>query len=197
MIKTSNDTGCFFYAQNLSNNHWFLQRLLPNGKMGVETDNNDWANPYAVVFPITLHVGTGATIGFCGQNTNTGHFFIQDLLSGGRMGPEVVNGDWRYPYQVQFLFHGRLHGLSTDFLYGHNTNDLKWEIRIFHPTSGMTINSHAQWGNPYHAQFPFSIVGRQFFYGQNLSYRPRLPISMTPIKCQTICAPRMTETMRL
>ena len=64
----------FTYGQNLRNYDWFIQELLPGGKLGMETASGIWKNPYAVQFPFQI----GGRQFFFGQNLSTFRWFIQE-----------------------------------------------------------------------------------------------------------------------
>jgi hypothetical protein len=44
----------YLFGHNLDTKYWFIQELLPGGKMGSETDQGHWSNPYTAQFPFTI-----------------------------------------------------------------------------------------------------------------------------------------------
>lgn len=82
--------------------NWFIQELLPNGKMGAETDFGSWRSYYEAQFPFSI-IGRQF---FYGQNIVDGqnNWFIQELLPNGKMGAETDSGHWENGYRVQFPF---------------------------------------------------------------------------------------------
>ncbi|CAH2904550.1 MAG: hypothetical protein PCALPYG08_7418, partial [uncultured Paraburkholderia sp.] len=130
------DGRVFFYGQNLSTNYWFIQELLPGGKMGNETANGRWNNAYGVQFPYPKPVY--GCVFFYGQNTDTKYWFVQQLLPGGKMGEEVTNGRWNNSYQVQFPF--QVSGLS--YFYGQNQSTNYWFIQELVSATQYTIETN-------------------------------------------------------
>lgn len=154
----------YFFGHNTHSNYWFIQKILPGGKMGSESDNGHWKNPYKVQFPFKIN----NTQYFLGQNTSSKYWFIQELLPGGKMGSETESGYWNNAYQVQFPFVIN----SQQYFYGQNLSSNYWFIAKLLPGGKIgeeTDNGH--WNNPYDAQFAFPnlVYGHLYFYGQNLS----------------------------
>ncbi len=152
----------FFYGQNEKNRYWFIQELLPGGKMGAETANGTWKFFYKVQFSFTV----GGRVFFYGQNMKEKNWFIQELLPDGKMGAETDHGTWKFSYEAQFPFTvgGRV------FFYGQNLNEKNWFIQELLPGGKMGAETdHGTWKFAYKVQFPFAAGGRVFFYGQNLN----------------------------
>jgi hypothetical protein len=40
----------YYYTQNLDTKFWYIQELLPGGRMGKKTTNGTWRNSYDVLF---------------------------------------------------------------------------------------------------------------------------------------------------
>lgn len=89
----------YIYYQRISNAHWFIQELLPGGKLGKETDEHVWNNLYHVQFPFSI-----APNQYFYAHTATGAWFIRQLLPGGKMGELKDQGDWDDSYLIQFPF---------------------------------------------------------------------------------------------
>ena len=154
----------YFYGQNTYSYYWFIQELLPGGKMGCETDNGHWNNPYEVQFPFKVN---GQQY-FYGHNTSSNYWFIQELPPEGKMGGETDNGHWNNAYKVQFPFVIN----SQQYFYGQNLSSNYWFIQKLLLGGRMGEETdNGYWNNPYGAQFifPKSIYGHLYFYGQNLS----------------------------
>ena len=152
----------YFYGQNQSTYSWFIQEILPGGKMGEKTAEGVFNNAYEVQFPFFIK---GRQY-FYGQNQSTNYWFIQELLPGGLMGEETANGHFDNAYGVQFPFsiEGR------QYFYGQNQSTNYWFIQELLPGGLMgeeTVNGH--FDNAYGVQFTFSINECHYIYGQNQS----------------------------
>lgn len=120
----------FYYRQNLKNNHeWFIQELLPDGKMGKQTANGQWKKSYSVVFPFSIDEKQY----FYGQSLYDRNWFIQELLPGGKMGKETAKGDYEITYEYAFPFSFN----DTQFFYGQNINSRNWFIQKLLPGGGI------------------------------------------------------------
>ena len=166
----------YFYGQHMefTKGHgyrWFIQELLPYGKMGPkETASGYWNNLYEVQYPISV----GDKQYFFGQhqtnNNKPKYWFIQELLPGGKMGEQTDSGYWRNFYKSQFSFTVE----NRAFIYGQSLEAAKdgfhWFIQEVLPGGKMSPKetSHGVWSNPFEVQFPYNINGKQYFYGQNL-----------------------------
>ncbi len=129
--------------------------------MGPETAHGSWNNPYASQFPFTV----GGRQFFYGQNRNNNYWFIQELLTDGKMGDETDNGTWKFAYKSQFSFTdgGRV------FFYGQNMNEKNWFIQELLADGKMgSETANGTWNDAYAMQFPYCINGNLYFYGQNL-----------------------------
>lgn len=152
----------FFYGQSMDKKNWFIQELLPGGRMGIETEKGTWEYAYEVQFPFTV----GERVFYYGQNMKEKNWFIQELLPGGKMGIETQKGKWEYAYEVQFPFTvgGRV------FYYGQNMEEKNWFIQELLPGGKMGNETQkGKWESAYEVQFPYTVGGRVFFYGQNMS----------------------------
>ena len=151
----------FFYGQNEKNNYWFIQELLPGGKMGSETDNGTWKFFYKSQFAFTIN----NRVFFYGQNMREKNWFIQKLLPDGKMGSETDHGTWKFAYEAQFPFTIG----SRVFFYGQNMNEKNWFIQELLPDGKMgSETDHGTWKFAYKVQFSYTIGSRVFFYGQNM-----------------------------
>lgn len=65
----------YFYGQDMEARKWFIELLLPGGKMGKELQNGTWAGAYQVQFPFAL----GGQQYFHGQSLTKLNWFIQTL----------------------------------------------------------------------------------------------------------------------
>jgi len=66
----------FLYGQNQATAYWFIQELLPYGKMGSETDNGHWSKAYHIQFPFSI----GGEVFYYGLNVKTSSWFIQPFI---------------------------------------------------------------------------------------------------------------------
>jgi V8-like Glu-specific endopeptidase len=136
--------------------YWALQELLPQGKMGQETDNGHRGNYYPVSFPFevggkTFHYG----------HREDGYWYIQELLPQGKMGQETDNGHRGNYYPVSFPF--EIGGKT--FHYGHR-KDGYWYIQELLPQGKMGQETgNGYWRHYYPVSFPFEIGGKTFHYG--------------------------------
>lgn len=89
----------YIYYQRISNGHWFIQELLPAGKLGKETDEHFWNYLYEVQFPFSI--GTNQ---YFYAHTAAGPWFIRQLLPGGKMGDLKDQGNWDGSFLIQFPF---------------------------------------------------------------------------------------------
>lgn len=111
------DGRTFFYGQSLTladGFNWFIQELLPNGKMGQETDQGTWRQCYAAQFSFYLN---GEPF-FYGQDIVWKNWFVQKLLPNGKMGVETDCGSWYKGYLTQFPFSIN----ERQFFYGQSEN---------------------------------------------------------------------------
>ena len=111
----------FFYGQNANDRSWFIQELLPGGKIAPKTDWGTWKFFYAVQFAFTV----GNSVFFYGQNMDAKNWFVQELLPGGKMGAETDSGTWKFSYAVQFAFTVG----NRVFFYGQNMDAKNWFIQ--------------------------------------------------------------------
>ncbi|KAF5585161.1 hypothetical protein FPCIR_8429 [Fusarium pseudocircinatum] len=44
----------YLFAHNITTFYWFIQELLPDGKMGGETQQDHWATRYGAQLPFTI-----------------------------------------------------------------------------------------------------------------------------------------------
>lgn len=128
-----------------------------------ETAHGRWEK-YGVQFPFSV----GGKQYFYAQNTDSRHWFIQELLINGKVGKETASGRWNNVYRVQFSYSvgGKV------YFYAQNTDTKYWFIQELLSNGKMgeeTANGH--WDNVYRIQFPFSFGGKQYFYGQNAKTR--------------------------
>lgn len=135
-----------------------------NSAMDKDTTNYRWEYNYGVQFPFTIHRRQY----FYAQNTETRHWFIQELLINGKVGDETDTGHWNNIYRVQFPFSVG----GKQYFYAQNTDTRYWFIQELLPNGKMGVETdNGRWDNVYRIQFPFSFGGKQYFYGQNTNTR--------------------------
>jgi hypothetical protein len=100
---------------------WFIQKVLPGGKVGDETDSGTWIGTYQVQFPYTIH---GKQY-FYAQDLRVKKWFIQGIDNNGKMGSEMENGTWDLsrPVEVPFALGGK------QYFYGQDLSSRKWVIQ--------------------------------------------------------------------
>lgn len=145
--------------------HYSIHQLLPDGKIGAQTDSGSWNNYYAILFPFNIQ----GRVFLFGHNIETCYWFIQEVENGGKLGRETSNGHWNNAYDVLFSFTTK----QGVFIYGHNTRTRYWFIqRIADDAANLgreTCNGH--WATQYAVQFPFKISEDQYFYGQDTHHK--------------------------
>lgn len=147
----------FFYGQSSDGNNYFVQELYGDGTLADhEVTQGRWQNFYDIQFPFTMN----GRHYFYGQSKSNLYYFIQEINDDGTLGKETDNGFLSSFATTQFPFVYE----NTQFIYIED--DGGWyhaEISpaaILQPRSrvGDVINHH---------DFPFTIGGELFFYGQN------------------------------
>ncbi|KAG4072459.1 hypothetical protein HA402_004391 [Bradysia odoriphaga] len=115
-------------------------------------------------FPMTLIPVHVAIIACTVKSPNGGVWFIKELGLGGKLQPQVEDGNYDHFYAVQFPF--SLDGKT--YIYGQNSISKKW--RIQHILSGGTLGAEKDTGSFdrfYEVQFSFQIGDRVYAYGQS------------------------------
>ncbi|KAK2765264.1 hypothetical protein CKAH01_15703 [Colletotrichum kahawae] len=162
----------YFFGHNLETNYWFIQELLPGGKMGSETDQGHWATRYAAQFPFTIG-GTqyiyGQDVGnpYVGGSSSTDEGSSQggilgDIGTGAKVVGDVL-GKSLIPWS-SWLIAADLSKLA----YAPQPIR-RWFIQKVLPGGKLgdeTDSGH--WIGTYQMQFPYVIDGKQYFYGQDL-----------------------------
>lgn len=100
---------------------WFIQKVLPGGKLGDETDSGHWIGTYHVQFPYAID---GKQY-FYGQDLSAKKWIIQCLNDGGKMGSELQNGTWNDAWQVQVPFAVG----GKQYFYGQDMSSRGWFIQ--------------------------------------------------------------------
>lgn len=146
----------FFYGQSRDGNNYFVQELKADGKLGDETTQGRWQNFYDIQFPFTIN----GRHYFYGQSKSNRYYFIQEINSDGTLADETDNGFLESFASTQFPFVYE----NTQYIYSEDENGwfyseitLDGKLKPGSPASGV-INHH---------DFPFTIDGDLFFYGQN------------------------------
>uniref|UniRef100_A0A8D8SID9 Uncharacterized protein n=1 Tax=Cacopsylla melanoneura TaxID=428564 RepID=A0A8D8SID9_9HEMI len=158
------DGRTFFYGYNnirpANSNTYGIRELLPNGKMGNQTDFGMWDTNYSTMFAFSLNGKT-----FLLQENASHEWKIRELLPGGIMGEVTQTGtiplkcDVLFPYYVD----GRV------FAYGQNKINGFWCIIELLPGGKMGEHTdyYATTSYYYYIQFPFVFEGRNFLYRSN------------------------------
>lgn len=149
----------FFYAQRNGPDgpSWFIQELLPGGKMGAETDHGTWQNYYRFAF----HFSIDGRKFFYAQAHS---YIIHELLDDGKMGATMEYGSSRNEHEKAFPFYAG----GRSFFYVQNLVEKNWFIQELLPDGELGKETDSgSWKNAYQIAIPFSIDDRQFFYAQN------------------------------
>lgn len=151
----------YFYGQNLRNQRWSIQEILPNGKVN-KTDVCAWINTYSIAFSYTV---AGRTY-FFSQDWKTKLLFIQELLPGGKMGVETARGYFKHPYGVEFPFYvdGRT------YFYAQVLDGRYWFTQELLPGGQLAVDrtDDGTSQTTYAVAFPFTVNGKTFFYAHSL-----------------------------
>lgn len=87
---------------------WFIQHVDSSGKMGSGTDSGTWVNFYKTISSFKDAQGNTYLFGLNGDpdttKNDTHHWFIQQVLPGGKMGNQTDSGQWNDYYNPVIPF---------------------------------------------------------------------------------------------
>ena len=153
----------FSHGHDPNSKEWFVQELLPGGKLSGEIDQGSWNNAYHVQFPFSVNDKQY----IYGHNTHTNYWFIQRTGRDDKVGEETDDNHWDTAFHVQFPF--SIHG--KQYFYRQNTDTTRWFIQRLEEDGKMgklTDDSQfAGWSCPDASQYPFVVDDIQFFISQN------------------------------
>ena len=111
VVPFTRDGKTYIFTFNSSSKRWTIREQHPNGYQ--LTDAGKWNNAYK---HIVINV-MGEPILF-GQNQSNHYWFLQPILTGGKMGEESDNGFWKFSYATLSTY---THGKRA-FLFGQNSH---------------------------------------------------------------------------
>ncbi|KLO87721.1 Uncharacterized protein LW93_10057 [Fusarium fujikuroi] len=147
----------YLFAHNIATLYWFVQELLPGGKMGSETDQGHWATRYAAQFPFNV----GDTQYIYGQDVGNPWARHHKIPSQGELAAGLALNVMMAPLMFPLIL-----GAGPPTVHEPTR---RWFIQKVLPGGKMgdEIDS-GKWIGIYTTQFPFAINGKQYFYGQDL-----------------------------
>jgi len=140
--------------------YWFIQEILPGGKLGSETDNGHWSRWYETGFVIP---GDGDPAMLFGQLKSDGYWWLNHITPDGKMGDEVSNGHWKfYETMTSFVVGGE------SYLFGQKESGWWFIQDLPGGTMGGETDS-GSWEFYYDTAAPFSVNGKTFLFLQKKS----------------------------
>lgn len=142
VVPFTRDGKTYLFLFQKSSKKWQIREIDRNGL--TTTDSGNWNNSYNHV---VVNV-EGEPILF-GQNQSTSYWFLQPILSGGRMGSETDNGYWKYPYNTLSTY---THG-NQAYIFGQNTAGTRnWFLQNVLPGGKMGVETdRGDWKFDYNA----------------------------------------------
>ncbi|WP_237388383.1 hypothetical protein [Xenorhabdus sp. Sc-CR9] len=161
-------SGKFIYLHSKDKNvndkyPYIIYEILPSGKMGKSTTQNDWDNFYGATFFFSME---GKEYMYLHAKTDLSAL-TYELSKDGKVGEQNSSNIWAYYYYPQFPYFIK----NTCYYAGQRFSDNYWfSSYIYRGGKPDPISEHQDpWDTSYQYQVPFSIGEHQYFLRQDQS----------------------------
>jgi hypothetical protein len=145
--------------------HFMIRRLMPDGYLAYETENQEWSNNYETFFG--FNVGARGFLFGLDSYTGSKRWFVQEILADGSLADdEACHGTWEHYWETAtpmyvngstYLFFHRNYGVTTD--------PNPWFISQVTPDGVISDHQTGYWNKFYDAVTSAKVGDHTFLIG--------------------------------
>ena len=147
----------YIFGQDPRDNYWFIQRLLPTGDLGEETDNTNLSGKgWNHFYDIALSCSVGDRTFIFIHKLEYRWAILQEVLPGGKMGDQTWSATWNYSYPTMFSFEQG----DRCFIGGQSNENNRVFIQevLADGTLAPNESSNANWEHFWDVIVPYDVI---------------------------------------